>query len=328
MKQAQPFIPLAVDDNKQYDIKNVLQKQIKQLKPEEYHFFSFLIATNHVFEQLTNCQNKLNNDPTFSLWKLFEFFDVNGDRKLQLDDFIITLQKLDILLKREEIESLFSTLGGEDDNIISYAEFANLFKFSSTPQWRQSKLPSEGVLNQDQQKLIHQIFSLYAKMERSILHLRTQIGSDIQQLENFFRKLDQKQKGYLILNDIITYVKSMGVQVKGNDYYRVFFMLQQYKSGRISFNEFLKRFSTKEAYNNYLQLLDLLIHPPQLAQRQTIEQQQAVLQTKIEYTTNLESKHIQQNEIQSKISQQSRFSQDLDDSIRLPGYTRYIFGNN
>lgn len=36
------------------------------------------------------------------------------------------------MLKREEIESLFSTLGGEDDNIISYAEFANLFKFSST----------------------------------------------------------------------------------------------------------------------------------------------------------------------------------------------------
>lgn len=75
----------------------------------------------------------MNNDPTFNLWKLFEFFDVNGDKKLQLEDFIITLQKLDILLKREEIESLFTTLGGEDDNIISYAEFVNLFKFSSTP---------------------------------------------------------------------------------------------------------------------------------------------------------------------------------------------------
>ncbi|CAD8070773.1 unnamed protein product [Paramecium primaurelia] len=327
MKQTQPFIPLAVDDNKQYDIKNILQKQIKSLTPEEYHFFSFLIATNHVFEQLTNCQNKLNNDPTFSLWKLFEFFDVNGDRKLQLDDFIITLQKLDILLKREEIESLFKTLGGEDDNIVSYAEFANLLKFSTTPQWRQSKIPQDGVLNQDHQKLIHQIFSLYAKIERSLLYLRTQIGNDIQQLEDFFRKLDQKQKGYLIFNDFITYIKSKGVQVKGNDFYRVFFMLQQYKSGRISFNEFLKKFSTKEAYQNYQQQLDLLIHPPQMATRQSIEQQ-PVLQYKIDSMTNIENKQVQQNEISSKISQQSRFSQDLDDSIRLPGYTRYVFGNN
>ncbi|CAD8086747.1 unnamed protein product [Paramecium sonneborni] len=326
MTQAQPFIPLAVDENKQYDLKNILQKQIKSLTPEEYHFFSFLIATNHVFEQLTNCQNKLNNDPTFSLWKLFEFFDVNGDRKLQLEDFIITLQKLDILLKREEIESLFSTLGGEDDNIISYAEFANLFKFSTTPQWRQSKTQQEGILNQDQQKLVHQIFSLYAKIERSVLYLRTQIGNDIQLLEDFFRKLDQKQKGYLIYNDFVIYIKSKGVQIKGNDYYRVFFMLQQYKSGRISFNEFLKKFSTREAYQNYLQQLDILIHPPQLATRQSIEQQPA-LQQKVDSMTNLDNKQNQQNEM-SKISQQSRFSQDLDDSIRLPGYTRYVFGNN
>ncbi|CAD8092031.1 unnamed protein product [Paramecium sonneborni] len=327
MAQTQPFIPLTVDDNKQYDIKNILQKLIKQLTPEEYHFFSFLIATNHIMEQLTNCQNKLNNDSTFCLWKLFEFFDVNGDRKLQLEDFIITLQKLDIILKRDEIESLFSTLGGEDDNIISYAEFASLFKFTTTPQWRQSKIQSEGVLNQDQQKLIHQIFSFYAKIERSILYLRTQIGNDIQYLQDFFKKLDQKQKGYLIFNDFVTYIKSKGVQVKGNDYYRVFFMLQQYKSSRISFNEFLKKFSTKEAYQNYMQQLDLLIHPPQQAARESIEEQ-PILQNKIDSMNNLDNKQIQQNEISSKISQQSRFSQDPDDSIRLPGYTRYIFGNN
>jgi hypothetical protein len=40
------------------------------------------------------------------------------------------------MLKREEVESLFNSLGGEDDHIISYAEFAFLLKFTTTPEWR------------------------------------------------------------------------------------------------------------------------------------------------------------------------------------------------
>ena len=41
----------------------------------------------------------------------------------------MTLQRLDILLRRDDLSKLFKRLGGEDDNIISYAEFASIFKF-------------------------------------------------------------------------------------------------------------------------------------------------------------------------------------------------------
>lgn len=58
------------------------------------------------------------SDKKFSISKLFTFFDINGDGKIQFEDFMITMQKLDIVLKKEELKNLFNRLGGEDDDII------------------------------------------------------------------------------------------------------------------------------------------------------------------------------------------------------------------
>jgi hypothetical protein len=115
-----------------------------KLPPHYYFFLSYIFASHKIDEEIELIQRTLQKDATFSISKLFTFFDTNDDRMIQFDDFNLTMQKLDIVLKREELQRLFQRLGGEDDGVISYAEFAELFRpkktkkemFWDTPQGR------------------------------------------------------------------------------------------------------------------------------------------------------------------------------------------------
>lgn len=66
-------------------------------------FLSFLFSSMNNDEEIEHIQVDLQYDQTFSVGKLFRFFDINNDRKIQFEDFVLTLQKLDVLLKKEEL---------------------------------------------------------------------------------------------------------------------------------------------------------------------------------------------------------------------------------
>lgn len=67
-----------------------------------------------------------------------------------------------------------------------------------------------------------------------------------------FKKLDSSQKGYLIYDDIVKYLGNMGIKIK-HEYKRVFTRIQKYKSGRVSFDEFIWEFGCKSTLDEYKQ---------------------------------------------------------------------------
>ncbi|KAM3141497.1 hypothetical protein pb186bvf_006361 [Paramecium bursaria] len=309
-----PFKPLIEDEHPQNDMKSVLQRQIKILQPQEYYFLQYLVTTNQLYEEIIEIQNQLNKDQYFSIRRLFEYFDINGDKKIQFDDFFMTLQRLDILLRRDDLAKLFKRLGGEDDNIISYAEFASIFKFQNQPIWQLSKIGQEFILNESQQQLVNQLFLTYAKIEKSVIVLQNQIG-DPEVLFAIFKKLDRTQKGYLVYDDIFSYLTNMGMKLKKGDYKIVFQRMQKYKSGRLSFEEFILEFSNEEGLKDYQNVEESksqkASEPKSIINQQLQLQEQSFEQPKQSILNDFITKPKQRDLRQS------------DDSIQLPGFTRY-----
>ncbi|KAL4493567.1 hypothetical protein ABPG72_004060 [Tetrahymena utriculariae] len=240
---------------------NFLNKITTELDAEQVYFIKFLVEQIAIDSEIDKVKDEILKSTEFSIQIMFNFFDKKKKRSIDINSFLEGLENLSIPYIKIYVQKIFFRYLQDDNKQLRYCDFAEIFAQNKKQGTMINQIfsfvgPKNGVIkeqkksfqfiknlssniNEEQKKLIQQLFTHLVNIEKSIQSFKDMQG-DEEILFKIFRSLDKSQKGFLVINDFVDYLNQKGGDYEKEEFIGIFKRLSfTANSSRINFHEFL-----------------------------------------------------------------------------------------
>jgi Ca2+-binding EF-hand superfamily protein len=178
----------------------------------------------------------------FSISKLFELIDAEGNGEINMLDFEKFLVSLNVEISRNVILLIFRRFSRQED-VLSLNDLISVFLCQQEEYFERLSDPeSSDDLSLETLDKIQEFFSLFIEQEGEVLDQKRAFGLKPLELESLFGSLDSDNDGEIGVDDLKTFYHDAGLFVARKD---IAMVLSRYSQEALDLDQFLRNFQVQ-----------------------------------------------------------------------------------